>query len=327
MFTAAIRMAGASRPRKKNHGKLFTPAVTISMMVLIIIIFACAFAPWIATHDPNALDYTAINAMPGAEHLLGCDATGRDNFSRLLFGGRTVLLGALSVVCISAVIGIPLGLISGYYGGKRDTVIMRLCDIILSFPSLLLAFLFVAAFGFGVSNAILALGIVYVPMLTRLTRSLTLVEKNKIYVSACISLGYGNGRIMFRHILPNCISTVLVQLALDIAYAILDLAALSFLGLGVKPPQSDWGAMLSDGRQILLTNPYLALVPGIVIVIVVVAINIFSDGLHQYLDPAQTELPSFKKVERQQRRQEKRAEKAAQSAANVTHHEGGSPHG
>ena len=327
MFTIPIRLVGARKSRQDNHGKLFTPMVVTSAALLLIIIFACAFAPWLATHDPNALDYTAINAMPSAEHLFGCDATGRDIFSRVLFGGRTVLLGALGVVVISAVVGIPLGLISGYYGGKRDTVIMRVCDVILSFPSLLLALIFVAALGAGVSNAILALGLVYVPMLTRLTRSLTMVERNKIYVSAAVSLGYGNGRIMFRHILPNCISTVLVQLTLDVAYAILDLAALSFLGLGVKPPQSDWGAMLSEGRQILLTNPYLALVPGIIIVIVVVALNLFSDGLHQYLDPAQTQLPSFKKAERLRRRQEKKALRVQAKAGASTPKEGEAHHG
>jgi peptide/nickel transport system permease protein len=149
-------------------------------------------------------------------------------------------------------------------------------------------------------NSILALGIVYVPMLTRLARSLTMVEKNKIYVSACVSLGYSNRRIIYRHILPNCISTVLVQLTLDVAYAILDLSALSFLGLGVAEPTADWGAMLGSSLSYLNSNPYLALAPGAMIVLVVVSLNIFSDGLHQYLDQAQTALPTFKKYERRQ---------------------------
>ena len=134
--------------------------------------------------------------------------------------------------------------------------------------------------------------------LTRLTRSLTLVEKNKVYVSACVSLGYSEPRIIYRHILPNCISTILVQITLDVGYALLDLAALSFLGLGTQPPKADWGAMLDEGRAVLLLNPFLSLIPGLVIVVTVVALNIFSDGLHQYLDPAQTDLPSFRKYER-----------------------------
>ena len=175
---------------------------------------------------------------------------------------------------------------------------MRVCDVVLSFPSLLLAFIFVAGLGRNTFNAVLALGIVYVPMLTRLTRSLTLVEKNKVYVAACDSLGYSDVRIMYRHILPNCISTILVQITLDIAYAILDMAALSFLGLGTQPPQADWGSMLDEGRAVLLMNPLLSLIPGLVIVVVVVSLNIFSDGLHQYLDQSQTALPSFRKYER-----------------------------
>jgi peptide/nickel transport system permease protein len=236
--------------------------------------------------------------MPSSAHWLGCDQNGRDLFSRVLYGGRTALTGALGVVAFSMVVGIPLGLISGYYGGLADNLIMRVCDVVLSFPSLLLAFIFVAGLGRGTFNAILALGIVYVPMLTRLTRSLTMVEKNKIYVVACDSLGYSDLRIMYRHILPNCISTILVQITLDIGYAILDLAALSFLGLGVQPPQADWGAMLDEGRTFLLQNPFLSLVPGAVIVLMVVSLNIFSDGLHQYLDQVQTALPSFRTYER-----------------------------
>ncbi len=152
----------------------------------------------------------------------------------------------------------------------------------------------------GLSNAIVALGIVYVPMLIRLVRSLTLVEKNKTYVEAAQSIGFSDLRIMFRHILPNCISTITVQITLDLAYAILDLAALSFLGLGVQPPTADWGAMLDEGRNFLLQNPLLALAPGGAIVVTVVALNILSDGIHQYLEPIQRKLPSFAKLEKGQ---------------------------
>lgn len=288
--------------KKKNVGKLFTPGVTAAFSVLVIILLACIFAPVIAPYDPNAQDLTQCLAKPSAEHLLGCDQNGRDLFSRILYGGRTALVSALLVVVISMVIGIPLGLISGYKGGMIDTVIMRCCDVLLSFPSLLLAFILVAGLGRNTFNAVLALGIVYVPMLTRLTRSLTLVEKNKVYVSACVSLGYSDTRIIYRHILPNCISTILVQITLDIAYAILDLASLSFLGLGTQPPQADWGAMLDEGRAVLLMNPMLSLAPGLVIVIVVVALNIFSDGLHQYLDQSQTALPNIDKYEKKMNR-------------------------
>lgn len=298
MFTALTGHGPLYRSRKKHYGRLFTPAVTVAFVILVVIVAACALAPLIAPYDPNVNDLYNRLAMPSAEHLFGCDQNGRDLFSRVLFGGRTALLSAIGVVAISMIVGIPLGLASGYYGGFVDTAIMRVCDVVLSFPSLLLAFIFVAGLGRNTFNAVLALGIVYVPMLTRLTRSLTLVEKNKVYVAACDSLGYSDVRTMYRHILPNCISTILVQITLDIAYAILDMAALSFLGLGTQPPQADWGSMLDEGRAVLLMNPLLSLIPGLVIVVVVVSLNIFSDGLHQYLDQSQTALPSFRKYER-----------------------------
>ena len=250
MFTALTGHGPLYRSRKKHYGKLFTPAVTVAFVILVVIVAACALAPLIAPYDPNVNDLYNRLAMPSAEHLFGCDQNGRDLFSRVLFGGRTALLSAIGVVAISMIVGIPLGLASGYYGGFVDTAIMRVCDVVLSFPSLLLAFIFVAGLGRNTFNAVLALGIVYVPMLTRLTRSLTLVEKNKVYVAACDSLGYSDVRIMYRHILPNCISTILVQITLDIAYAILDMAALSFLGLGTQPPQADWGSMLDEGAAL-----------------------------------------------------------------------------
>ena len=299
MFSAFIGHGPLYRSKKKkNVGKLFTPAVAVATGLLAVILLCCILAPVIAPYPPNAQDLTQVLAKPSPAHLFGCDQNGRDIFSRVLYGGRSALLSALGVVAISMIIGIPLGLASGYKGGLIDTVIMRCCDVLLSFPSLLLAFILVAGLGRNTFNAVLALGIVYVPMLTRLTRSLTMVEKNKVYVSAGISLGYSDNRIIYRHILPNCISTILVQITLDIAYAILDLASLSFLGLGTQPPQADWGAMLDEGRSVLLINPLLSLIPGLVIVVVVVSRNIFSDGLHQYLDQSQTALPSFRKYEK-----------------------------
>lgn len=302
MFSAIIGHGPLYRSKRRQVGRLFTPSVTVAFVILAVILLSCILAPLLAPCDPNATNLGNGLAAPSLEHLMGTDKTGRDIFSRILFGGRTALTSALLVVLISMVIGIPLGLISGYRGGIADTVIMRCCDILLSFPSLLLAFIFVAGLGRNTYNAILALGIVYVPMLTRLTRSLTLVEKNKVYVSACVSLGYGENRIIYRHILPNCISTILVQITLDIGYAILDLASLSFLGLATQPPKADWGAMLDEGRAYILDAPLLSLIPGLVILLVVVSLNIFSDGLHQYLDQAQTDLPSFDKYERRQAR-------------------------
>lgn len=288
--------------KKKQEGVFFTLPMLLSALFLALVILCCILAPLISPYSPTEQNLAESLALPSVKHLLGTDKVGRDLLTRLFYGGRTTLLSAIGVVAFSVAVGVPLGLVSGYYGGLADAVIGRVCDVVLAFPSLLLAFVLVAGFGRGMASAVVALGIVYVPMLARLVRSLTLVEKNKTYVEAANSIGYSDARIMFRHILPNCVSTITVQITLDLAYAILDLASLSFLGLGVQPPTADWGAMLDEGRNFLLQNPLLALAPGIAIIVTVVALNIFSDGLHQYFEPVQRKLPSFEKVEKRKKR-------------------------
>ena len=282
--------------RRKQEGQLITGPFAAAGLILIAIVLVCIFAPVISPYSPTEQNLSESLALPSLRHLLGADKVGRDLLTRIFYGGRTTLLSAIGVVAFSILAGVPLGLLSGYYGGILDTVVGRVCDVILSFPSLLLAFVFVAGFGRNILNAVIALGIVYIPMLTRLVRSLTLVEKNKTYVEAASSIGYSDLRIMFVHILPNCVSNIVVQITLDLGYAILDLAALSFLGLGVQPPTADWGAMLDEGRNFLLQNPLLALAPGIAIILTVVSLNIVSDGVHQYFEPLQRKLPSFEKA-------------------------------
>jgi peptide/nickel transport system permease protein len=261
----------------------------------VAVTLACVFAPVVAPYGMSEQNFSESLAGISAKHLLGTDKMGRDILSRLLYGGQVTLLSALGVVAISAVIGIPLGLYAGYFRGWADAVIGRVCDVFIALPSLLLVFVFMAALGRGMSSAVIAMGVAYVPMLARMVRSLTLMEKNKGYVEAARSLGFSDARIVFRHILPNCIPTILVQFALDLGYAILGLAGLSFLGLGVQPPTADWGAMLNEGRSFLLNAPQLALAPGLVIVVVVLAINIFCDGAQQYLDPEEQALRPFKR--------------------------------
>ena len=282
----------------KSHGRFFTVPVILSLAILLIFLFCIIFAPLVTPLDPNKLDLANLLKDPSPAHLLGTDKTGRDIFARILYGGRTSLLSAVGVVSISVVVGIPIGLFSGYYGGTVDNVLMRICDIVVSFPALLLAFIFVAAFGRGLTNAVIALGIVYVPMLAKLTRSLMLVEKNKTYVEAAHSIGYSDIKIIFGEIFPNCISSILVQLTLDLGYAILDMASMSFLGLGVQPPTSDWGYMLEENRAFLTTKPLMAIAPGIAIIIFVVSLNIFTDGIQTYLDPARRKMPSMKKFKK-----------------------------
>ncbi len=294
---------------KGNTGTLFTVPVIISLIILAVIVFCSIFAPILAPYDPYEQDLNVAFSGPTEEHLLGADSVGRDILSRMLYGGRTTIFGGLAIVFVSIAIGLPVGLICGYYGGKIDSFFMRICDIILSFPSLLLAFVLVAGLGRNMSNAILALGIVYVPGLARLMRSLTMVERNKPYVEALHSMCYSDSRIMFIHIIPNCVSSIIVQLTLNLGYAVLDLAGMSFLGFGVQAPTADWGNMLNEGRSYLMQNPLLAMLPGLAIILLVVSINIFSDGLYRYLEPTQRKLPSFKAFERRHARKVKRAEK------------------
>ncbi len=281
--------------KQQRVGRFFTPSVVISLAVLAVILIGVLFAGVLAPYDPNYGDLSSAMQGPSAAHLLGTDQTGRDLFSRMLYGGGTTLLGALGVVAFAVALGVPLGLFSGYYGGWVDTLVLRVSDIVISFPSLLLAFVFVAAFGRGFGNTVVALGILYIPMTAKLTRSLVLMERGKTYVEAARAVGCSDTHILFLEIFPNCASTLTAQLTLDFGYAILDLAAMSFIGLGVQPPTSDWGAMLEEGQVMLFTQPLLALAPGIAIAVTVIALNIFSDGVQRYIDPSQRQLPGFGK--------------------------------
>ena len=293
---------------KRNTGTLFTVPVVIAMVVLCVIIFCAVFAPLISPYDPVYQDIGAALSGPTDQHILGTDSVGRDLLSRLFYGGRTTIVGGLAIISLSILLGLPIGLFCGYYGGLIDSIFMRVCDILLSFPSMLLAFVLVAGFGRGsMNNAIIALGVIYVPGLARLVRSLTLVEKNKVYVEALRSMCYSNLRIMFVHIIPNCISSVIIQLTLDMGYAVLDLAGMSFLRFGVQAPTADWGNMLNEGRGYLMQKPMLAILPGLCIIALVVSLNIFSDGLYRYLEPQQRKLPTFKKYDRMRARALKKA--------------------
>ena len=238
---------------------------------------------------PNAQNLSASLQFPDGEHLLGTDKLGRDVWARIAYGAQPTLLGAVVVVLISGVIGIPLGLVAGYYGGRVDTVIMRILDALLAFPALLLAILVVATFGRGLGTVVVALGVIYVPAMARLIRSVTMVQRTLTYVDASRALGFSDARILFRHILPNLVAVVVVQSTIDLAYAILDIAALSFLGLGQQPPDPDWGSMLSDGRAYLLQNAWPALSAGFSIMLAVISFNLVGDGLRSQLDPRERE--------------------------------------
>jgi len=276
---AAIRRSPLARNR----------AAIVGLLILLPIVIATV-APWILTAlHPNAQNLSASLQFPDGEHLLGTDKLGRDVWARIVYGAQPTLLGAVVVVLISGVIGIPLGLVAGYYGGRVDTLIMRILDALLAFPALLLAILVVATFGRGLGTVVVALGVIYVPAMARLIRSVTMVQRTLTYVDAARALGFSDARILFRHILPNLVAVVVVQSTIDLAYAILDIAALSFLGLGQQPPDPDWGSMLSDGRAYLLQNAWPALSAGFSIMLAVISFNLVGDGLRSQLDPRERE--------------------------------------
>ncbi len=263
------------------------PKALIGGAIVFVLLAVAILAPLLAPKDPNDGELADSLAPPGQGYILGADKNGRDILSRIIYGSRTAVGGALIVVVISQIIGVPIGIWAAYRGGWVDETITRIWDMLLAFPPLLIAFAVVAAFGPGLSKAALALGILYVPFIARVVRGVTLVQKEMAYTEAARALGYGQGRIIFRHILPNCVSPVIVITTIDIAYAMLDLAALSYLGLGVQPPTADWGTMLAEGQLVLLNAPHLAVASGASIVFAVLGFNLLGDGLRDVLDPRQ----------------------------------------
>lgn len=291
-------MATASTPvtyqrpgllRRALRSPLLRNRAAVVGLLILLPILVMVVVPSLIAGDPNAQNLKQSLQPPSPEHWLGTDKLGRDVWSRIVYGARPTMLGAFVVVLISGVIGIPLGLIAGYYGGKTDSIIMRILDALLAFPALLLAILVVATFGRGLGTVVVALGVIYVPAMARLVRSVTLVHARLAYVDAGRALGFSDRRIMLRHILPNLVAAVVVQSTIDLAYAILDIAALSFLGLGQQPPDPDWGSMLADARMYLLQDPWPAMSAGIAIMLGVISVNLVGDGLRAQLDPRERE--------------------------------------
>ncbi|MDI6638850.1 MAG: ABC transporter permease [Bacillota bacterium] len=259
-------------------------AVAGGVLVLALAIVALA-APLLAPYDPLAPSLEDRLSPPSAAHWLGTDDLGRDILSRIIFGARVSLQVGILAVALALVAGTFLGIIAGYYGGFLDNLIMRIMDVMLAFPSVLLAIAIVAIMGPSLGNAMIAIGIVSIPVYARIVRSSTLQVKASEYVEAARALGGSDVRIIFRHVLPNCMAPLIVQASLGIATAILDAAGLSFLGLGAQPPTPEWGAMLSGGRAFLRIAPWVTAFPGIAIVLLVMGFNMFGDGLRDALDP------------------------------------------
>ena len=270
---------------RENRGAL------IGLWVVIALVLVALFAPLIAPHDPTTQYRDAFLQPPfwqeggSTRFLLGTDAIGRDILSRLIFGARYSLFIGVVVVTIALVGGIVIGLVAGFFGGWVDTVIMRVMDVILAFPSLLLALVLVAVLGPGLMNAMIAIALVLQPHFARLTRAAVMAEKNREYVVAAQVAGAGRLRLMFRTILPNCLAPLIVQGTLSFSNAILDAAALGFLGMGAQPPTPEWGTMLAEAREFILSAWWVVTFPGLAILVTVLAINLMGDGLRDALDP------------------------------------------
>ncbi|RCW50678.1 MULTISPECIES: ABC transporter permease [unclassified Halanaerobium] len=260
----------------------------IAAVMLLCIFYAAFMAPFIAPYSPLEIDYSNMNySPPSAAHWFGTDDFGRDIFSRVLYGTRIALGIGFSAVFLNALLGITLGLLAGYYGGKTDMIIMRLVEIWNSIPFILLALAIIAALGKGMLNLIIAVGVTGLINFSRLTRSIVLQIKEKEYIAAAKALGSSDIRILYKHILPNSISSLIVLGTLRIGISILVVAGLSFLGLGIQPPTPSWGTMLNRGQEFLTSAPWMSIFPGLAIIITVLSFNLLGDALRDALDPRQ----------------------------------------
>lgn len=264
-----------------NKGAMF------GLAVIVVLVFIAFTGDRIAPYNPNASVMANSFQKPSMEHFFGTDQLGRDIFSRILSGAKVSLSVGVLAVSISMTIGSVLGAISGYFGGKVDAILMRLMDMMLAIPSILLAITFMAALGKGIDKAVIAIGLVSIPEYARIVRSAVLSIKESEFVQAAQVMGNKDSVIIFKHILPNILSSIIVRATLGISTAVLDTAALGFLGLGVQPPAAEWGDMLGRSRSFIFSAPHTLIFPGLAITLTVLAFNMFGDGLRDALDPKQ----------------------------------------
>lgn len=277
------------RERKANNAwnKLKRNKTALAGLIIVsIMTFIAIFAPLLTTKDPNAMDLINAYLKPGSPgHILGTDEFGRDLFTRILYGARVSIIVAVGGMAVGGTIGILLGLISGFKGGIVDTIIMRFMDGMFAFPFILLALMLMTVLGDGIHNVIIAIGVANIPGFARVARGQVHVVKNEEYTQAIKALGASDNRLLFKHILPNCISSIIVYATLNVAGAIISEAALSFLGLGIQPPTASWGNILRAGKDTLITAPHIATFSGIAIIITVLGFNLLGDGIRDVLDP------------------------------------------
>ncbi len=294
---ARPEVVSAARLRRPANPYLTTlrrlapsPSGALGLTVAGLLVLTAVFAPLIATHDPLAQHPGAELSGPSARYLVGTDEFGRDLFSRIVYGSRISLFVGVVAVMIGGLVGVSTGLAAGYRGGWLDASIMRVWDTLLAFPAILLGIAVATVLGPGVTNAAIALAIISIPQFSRITRASVLGEKQREYVEAARAIGVGDLRIALRHIFPNTVSPLLVQLSLAMAYAVLLEAGLSFLGLGTQPPDPSWGSMLNTSRAYLRQAPWYAVFPGIALSVLLLGLNFLSDALRDALDPKLTHL-------------------------------------
>lgn len=259
--------------------------LVVGASILVLVLAAAFLAPKLAPYDPVDQEFTSQLRAPSAAHFFGTDEFGRDIFSRVIFGARIALNVGVLADLIATGLGVLLGVASGFFGGRTDALVTRLIDIMLAFPYLLLAMIVVAILGPGLTNAMVAIAVVYTPQFARVVRGVVLSVKEQDFVESARAMGAGTARILTQSILPNIVSPIIVMATLTIGFMIVETAGLSFLGLGASPPTPEWGSMLATGRSFMLTAPWIATFPGVAILVTVVAFNLVGDGLRDLLDP------------------------------------------
>lgn len=257
----------------------------IGLVIVLVMVVLAVFAPLVAPYDPYERDIRNRLAAPSFTHLMGTDELGRDTFSRVIYGARVSLSVGLISVGLATLIGAPLGLLAGFHGGRPDSIIMRLMDAVISFPEIVLAITILAILGPSVFNAMIAIGVVYIPVFARTVRAPTIAQTHREYVEAAHALGASSGRVLFRHVAPNTMGILIVRMSTSFSYAILAEASLSFLGLSASPPTATWGRMLKEGQSFMQQAPWVAIFPGLAIALAVLGFNLLGDGLRDALDP------------------------------------------
>lgn len=290
VIAQAIENEHQKRGRFRNAKDIWTrmkrnKLAMVGLAIIIILFLIAIFADAIAPYGFAEQDLSNQFAKPSSEHIFGTDDLGRDIFSRVVYGSRISLKVGFISVGIALIVGTTIGAVTGYYGGRVDNTLMRFIDILQSIPDTLLAIAILAALGPGLANLMIAVGIAAIPGYARIVRSSVLSIRDMEFIEAAKAAGSSNARIIFKHIIPNCLAPIIVQATLGVAYAILNAAGLSFIGLGLEPPTPEWGAMLSGGRTFIRDYPHLTIFPGLAIVITIFALNVLGDGLRDALDP------------------------------------------